>query len=136
MSRFLLLLPLLMCVSLALGCGGGNNHQLQAIQVTPAIADAQDFPNGLVQFTATGSFNHPPTSIKPLPVLWSIGPWFNVPQFNDVSIDSGGVAQCRLGFVGTVEVWASAPADPAVSLARMNPFRDKIVVGKAQLTCP
>jgi hypothetical protein len=48
------------------GCGTSDpNRALQSISVAPATADAQSFPNGQVQFTATGTFSRPP---PPAPV--------------------------------------------------------------------
>lgn len=129
----LFLVVLVLGVLTTPGCG--NNRQLQSIAVSPAVADAQDFPDGKVQFTAAGAFSRPPTPVSPLTVKWSIGPWFNVAQRTDVTVDSNGVAQC-LGFVGTVEVWATAAADPDVAPAEIDPFKTKMVLGTAQLTCP
>lgn len=136
MTRFgpLLLLSVLLFAVLATpGCG--SNRQLQSIAVSPAVADAQDFPDGKVQFAAAGAFSRSPTPVSPLTVKWSIGPWFNVAQRTDVTVDSNGVAQC-LGFVGTVQVWATAAVNPDVPPAQIDPFKTKTVLGTAQLTCP
>ena len=41
----------------------GSSHQLQSVSITPSTADAQQFPNGQVQFTAKGTFNGSSTSV-------------------------------------------------------------------------
>src|ERR1700693_2983266 len=49
-------------------CGSNSNPRvLQSVTATPASADAQQFPGGRVQFTATGVFNTAPTQVTPLP---------------------------------------------------------------------
>src|ERR1700751_3778810 len=55
-----------------LGMPGCGNSKLSAVSVSPAVADAQNFPSGQVQFTAIGSYG----SSKPVPlnnVTWCIG---------------------------------------------------------------
>ena len=146
-----------LCLAMA-GCGGttmmngavsASTRQLQSIAVTPASADAQTFPNGQVQFMATGMFNMSPTSVTSMAVTWSVGnPPFMSPTPMPMSMSAGvsrmssgtpsisgtGMAQCN-GFVGIVTIEATAPMDPNVPLSQMNSMMS-IVTGRANLTCP
>jgi hypothetical protein len=106
---------------------------LTYITVTPATADAQDFPNGQVVFTAAGTFNVAPS---PGPVS-SASPYFG--QFvvdNPVTGElativsmgnSTATVQCVAGVSGTVSVTMSAFA---------NNTTTDVISGNAQLTCP
>jgi hypothetical protein len=136
MNRRLSGLFSILLVSLGLfACGSGGHQQLTSIAVSPATADAQTFPDGQVQFTATGTFSNSNMAAAPVNVLWSIGnPFSKQPIPGGVSLDSNGLAQCT-GFVGTVTIWATAPADTSMSLPQMN-MTTKNVSGTAQLTCP
>jgi hypothetical protein len=46
-----------------------QNRVLQSMTVSPASADAQTFPQGQVQFTATGTFSQAPAP-SPATLLW------------------------------------------------------------------
>jgi len=63
LPAFVLALLIVVALNL-LACGGGGSspRQLLSVTVTPATANASDFSNGMVQFTATGMFDayHPP----------------------------------------------------------------------------
>ena len=139
--------PALVCASLSLmlfaagatGCGGSvmnNGRMLQTITVTPASADAKNFPNGKVQFTATGTFNMAPVTVASPAVMWSIGSPFSTPSptMPQASIDSTGLAQCN-AFVGTTLVAATAPTEPEIPLLGMTPSTPA-VSGTATLVCP
>lgn len=59
-----------------LACGGTPSSQadrsIQSITVRPTTADAQTFPGGQVQFTATGYYNTQPSPVTPLSEnLWN-----------------------------------------------------------------
>ena len=134
--------PLLSCLGLPLiaitmlACGTNNRHGLlQSMTISPATADAQNVPNGQVQFTATGTYTDG-TKVSPLAVLWWPNqPWTLVPQTPIViSLDSKGVASCRQAS-GTFGIWATAPVDPHIPLPQMT-MRTPQVVATAQLTCP
>ncbi len=113
-----------------LGCG--SNRVLESITVSPATADAQDFPGGMVNFTATGNFNKPPMSVTPLTVTWSILHPTKTACPPCAGIDSNGVAQCG-GVMGMVTVQATAPRDPQMAMDTMN---TQMITGMAQMTCP
>lgn len=138
---------LLLLVAVAIGCGGGMadpakraaqhadpSKQLVAITVTPASADAQNFPNGQVQFTAVGTFSD--GSKAPIQALWTLNAPFTETPIADISLNSTGLAHCVAGgFVGTSGVFATAPANPALPISQMTMFT-KNVSGTAQITCP
>ena len=126
-------------VSLAAGCGGTvfvastGGRLLVFVTVNPPSADPS-LSNGQVTFTASGTFNSNPTTISPLPgVIWTVDqPAFtNLPNLGRASITSDGIAQCGVGFVGTVKVFATAAADPNFPASATN---EK--VGTATLVCP
>jgi len=130
-------MSLALLVALALsGCGG--SRQLQSVTLSPASADAKDFHNGQVQFTATGTFSRPPSPVQltSKDVQWCVGSGTGACPGNintGAIVDQSGVAQCNSGFVGTTTVQAGN-----VKSASMNPdagFQLK-VFGSAQLTCP
>ena len=74
----LFLLGLFVFFWLALSCGGASPMnqgpaqpgRLQAITLSPATADAQDYRDGQVPFVDTGVYINPPQKVTPLPALW------------------------------------------------------------------
>jgi hypothetical protein len=42
----------------------GNKRQLQTVTLSPIAADAHNFPNGQVNFAATGNFSKPPSPVQ------------------------------------------------------------------------
>jgi|SRR5437899_2467722 len=116
------------------GCGmSSSNRVLQSIAVNPATADAQNFPNGQVQFTATGTFSKPPS---PSPVTFVApysGQWFVDPAFATIVGTGTGTAtfQCVAGASGTTTVRATASANSALGTQMSI-----AVNGTATLTCP
>jgi hypothetical protein len=128
-ATFLLLVALTF-----LACG--SNRKLESVTLSPTSADAKNFPNGQVPFTATGMYSKPPSPV-PLTskdVFWCVGS--NGACDGNVntgaSLTQDGVAQCNQNFVGTVTVLAGTSMPP------MNPDKgpNLIIFGSAQLTCP
>ena len=119
----------------SLGCG--SSRQLQSVTLSPATADAQNFPRGEVSFAATGTFTKPP-SPQPLTsqdVTWCIGSSAGMCAGNTnpgATIDQNGLARCVASFVGTVNILAGK------AMPSMNPDRGSqlTVFGAAKLTCP
>lgn len=103
------------------GCGSSTPRTLQSVSVMPSVADAQDFPNGQVQFVATGIFNKPPTRVTPFQVsAWMV----NNPSTGSIAtIDQTGLATCVPGQSGTVTISIALPGDGPLMKA-------------ATLTCP
>jgi hypothetical protein len=124
---------------LALACGGaspmnqGPTHpgQLQSITLNPAMADAQDYPDGEVPFVATGVYMNPARTVTPQPAFWGVCQK-SLPT-DDVSVSNAGVAQCASGAVGAYSVFAYRPTSCNV----VNQCGGGCtVVGTAQLNCP
>jgi len=156
MSRYVFFLSIVSLVSAAwitLACGGGDPRQsdsrpLQSITLSPASADAQDYPDGKVPFVATGHYSSPPTTVTPLPANWAAESVQIVngietvgPANGAVSVDANGVAQCAAGSSGMYLVVAWDIQDPTlqVSCACLTFFGEPCCnscQGTAQLTCP
>jgi hypothetical protein len=110
-----------------LGCGMSTPRRLQSVTVSPASADAKDFPNGRVQFTATGIFNKPPTRVTPLPTCsMSSGTdacltaWSAFPP-TVATIDQNGLAQCIAGQSQDTKIEVALPGDgPLMAVATLT----------------
>jgi len=130
-SRITLVGAVAVLVIIGLGCGS----HLNSVSLSPAVADAQNFPNGQVQFSATGTYG---SSSKPVPAMnltWCIGTTNGDCNGNIVSVasvSSTGVAQCLPGASGSATVLAGSGGRPT------NPDGGfpLSVFGTAQLTCP
>ena len=125
-------------------CGSGGPRQLQSVTLSPSSADAKNFPNGQVQFTATGRFSTPPSPVHLTnrDVLWCVGGPANATNPTAglcsgniaplATINQNGLAQCSAVFQGTVNILAGTALPP------MNPDvgPQLKIFGAAQLTCP
>jgi hypothetical protein len=122
---------------LAVLAGCGSTRQLQSVSLSPAAADARNFPNGQVSFKATGSFNKPPSPV-PLTgqdVMWCVGTSNGVCAGNispGATVDQNGTAQCGPAFVGTVSILAGQGA----VMSMPDTGQQLKIFGAAQLTCP
>jgi hypothetical protein len=115
------------------GSNPNPNRLLKSIAVTPATADARDYANGHVQFTATGTFSMPPS---PTQLTFSnpyTGSFTVDPTMTNIVSSSGGTAtvQCVAGASGTTDVEVIACAYAQSTGATCVPVR-----GSAKLTCP
>ena len=113
--------PLVAAAVIVVACGSNNTM----IRVSPSVADAKDYPGGVVSFNASGVRN--PT--------WCIGTMNGVCNGNIASravIDSTGHAQCIQGQSATVTVLAGTGAKVGLpdTGEQLSSF------GTAQLTCP
>ena len=129
-----LVLPLVLLGTI--GCG--SSRQLQSVTLSPASADAQNFPNGQVSFTATGTFSKKPSPLQltDKDVRWCAGSSSGMCVGNinpGITVDQDGLAQCVPGFTGTVTILAGTE-----SSSMMNPDGGSQlkIFGAAQLTCP
>jgi len=122
----------------ALSCGAGQSQsQLQAMSLNPAVADAKDYPNGLVQFTATGYYVHPTHTVTPQSASW-VACQNNAPT-NDVSVTNLGVAQCGAGASGTysIDAWNSLTGSGIYNCPAQNACGGGCTIeATAQLICP
>jgi hypothetical protein len=130
-----------LAIAITLACGspaapGNTTGLLESVSINPATADAQNYPMGLVQFTATGYYTTPPLKVTPLKATW--GACYQGNPSSEVSVSSNGVAQCGGGASGTYTVWAWAPSGAEVCPAFIGPCGTGgcQVTGTAQLTCP
>ena len=131
----LILFTLAMAASFALSCGessiSGLIRQPQSITLSPATADAQDYPEEQVQFTATGHYNTAPYTVTPQSASWGVC-YQNAPT-SEVSVTNSGLAQCEMGADGTYRIFAFNMTNcNVISLCGGG----CTVVGTAQLTCP
>jgi hypothetical protein len=139
MSKLRFVLPssfLLAIVASMLACGI-NQGLYKSLTVSPATADAQNYPNGQVQFTATGTEING-TQVKPLASFWTPGPpWLPSPALplSGVQLDQTGLASCGTAGPGTYMIVATAPVDPHLPVSKMTPSTPHLS-GAATLTCP
>src|SRR5258708_27730198 len=96
-----------LAITLIFGLAGcGDTRSLQSVSISRAVASST------AQFTATGLFNKMPTSTDiTASTTWCIG---SSTGFCAGNIDTGatvnsGIAQCHVGFTGTVTVLAGGP---------------------------
>jgi hypothetical protein len=129
---------LILTASNILACGGSMfaphaNGSIKSITISPATADAQDYPGGKVQFIATGYYNAPPSPVSPLSATW--GACYQNAPTSGISVSSNGLAQCTAGSVGTYTVFAYDFPNPSC-LAITACGGGCTVEGTAQLICP
>jgi len=113
--------PLVAAAVILVACGSNSSM----IRVNPAVADAKNYPGGVVPFTASGASN--PT--------WCIGTMNGVCNGNIASpavIDSTGHAQCIKGQSATVTVLAGI----GVKMGIPDQGEQLSSFGTAKLTCP
>ncbi len=137
--RFILsFLALVLAACLALSCGASQGQsQLQSLTLSPASADAQDYPNGQVPFTATGYYSNPSHTVTPQSANW-VACQQNEPT-TAVSVSQGGIAQCVSGAAGTysINAWDTLISPGILNCPATNTCGEGCtVVGTAQLTCP
>jgi hypothetical protein len=135
------------CLTLACGTTRSGQHLIQSLTLSPASADAQNYPGGKVAFVATGDYSTAPTTVTPLTANWgaeSVQIWNGVVTYGSangaVSVDANGVAQCASSASGTYAVVAWVIQDPTLQggCASGNSIGEpcNAVQGIAQLTCP
>ena len=134
-NRFFSVFAVLICG--AVGCGGSRH--LQSVSLSPASANAQDFPGGRVQFTATGTFSKPPSPVELTgnDIFWCIGSDTGLCVGNaqpGATVDQSGIAGCNQGFVGTVTVLAGKTSP--MMMGNPDQGSQLQVFGTAKLTCP
>ena len=145
MARRKLVLPatfLLGNILLALhatGCGTSNtaNRVLLSVTVAPATADAQNFTNGQVQFTATGTFSRPPSPASvPVPFVAPYSGTWLISDPTIATISQSGVAQCQIGSSGMVTATAEVSSNSCGGSSTPNACMSTAVQGTAKLICP
>lgn len=118
------------------GCGAhmqsmNSNRVLLSMSVSPASADAQNFSNGQVMFTATGAFSQPP-SPAPVTLMAPYSGSWEVSNNNMAMINQNGMAQCLPGASGPVTVFVQASTNAATGTGATSTS----VSASATLICP
>lgn len=134
MSRpFSRALPVLLLVSfLLIGCG--SDRVLESVSVSPATARAQDYPNGVVVFTASGTFSASPAHVNPITVKWAAPNQPLTPCPPNCGVGASIGVSCSGIMAGqTFTIDATAPRDPSVETGSEGV---PTVKGTAQLICP
>ena len=135
-SCLLAVLTIVLAIA-TVGCGSSamtSNRVLQSMVLAPANADAMNFPNGQVQFLATGTFSKTPSPAQvtfqpPYTGSWSL---MGTSASSIATISPTGLAQCILGAAGTVTVNAIVSANAAMGTGATS----VAVQGSTTLTCP
>lgn len=132
---------LVAAAAITLACGS-SSHIPQSVTVSPATADAQNYPSGQVQFTATALYNTMPSPVTSATASW--GACNQSGSTSLVSVSNTGVAQCTSGASGTFTIYAFVvnpsiksciqPSEPAGAFS--CGFSCYGVVGHAQISCP
>ncbi len=132
MKRFSAFLALLSAASLTLACGSStsSSRQLQSITINSTVSGQQ------VQFTATGTFSAPPTTVNPLPVSdWGIGPFAPPPENVQYTLTAQPFVFDCSGPGPYLPVSTFAPSDPNAPATGSLPWA-KIVTATAPIPCP
>lgn len=138
LRRPLSFLVLVLAAGLALSCGASQNQsQLQSMTLSPATADAQNYPNGQVPSTATGHYINPSQTVTPQTANW-VACQQNMPT-PEVSVTTAGVAQCTKGATGTYSItaWDTLDIPGVANCPSSNACGGGCTAAAtAQLTCP
>jgi len=109
-----------------------NSGMPQSVTLCPAVADAQDYPNGQVQFTAIGAFQTAPSPALVKTQIWGVCQ--DGSPTTAVTISIGGLAQCAAGSTGTYSIYAVGAPLPCDFVGLCGAGCQ--VSGYAKLTCP
>jgi hypothetical protein len=128
---------LILAAAITLACGSAASQAqiAQSLSISPLTADAQDYPNGQVQYTAMATYKNQPGQVKVQPT-W--GACFQSNATNAVTVSSTGVAQCTAGASGIYTVWGYVMSGDQVCPASINACGSGgcRVTGTAALSCP
>jgi hypothetical protein len=131
-------LLLLLASVITAACGSPSSSRfLQSVTVSPASADAQNYPNGQVTFTATGYYSMQPSPVNPLTTQWGV--CFQDAETTAVTINpKTGTAQCIAGSAGTYTIFTLNVGGPSGSTCNVTSACGGgcFITGTAQLTCP
>jgi hypothetical protein len=113
------------------GCGS----DLTSIKISPAVADAKNFPNGQVQFTATAIFDESSKPVVLRDIVWCTG---TTSGFCDgfinpgATVDGNGVAVCGVGINKSFTILAGRSS----SIGMPDRGIQLDIFGSATLICP
>ena len=128
---------LVLAGAITFACGTSPGRLLESVTLTPMQADAQDYPGGLVQFTATGVYTKSPSPVSPLSATWGTCD-ASGNLTTQVSVSASGLAQCAPGAAGIYEVWAFDELNLKATCNVVTACGGGCgrVTGAAVLTCP
>jgi len=132
MNRFWPFFILLATASMILACGSStsSSRQLQSITINSTVSGQQ------VQFTATGTFSAPPTTVSPLPVGdLGIGPFAPPPENVQYTLTTQPFLFDCTGSGPYLPVSTLAPSDPNAPTTGSLPWA-KVVTSTAPIPCP
>ncbi len=126
-----ILLLLVILLTLACGDSSSSNRQLESISIK-ATTDV-----GQVQFTASGTFSTPPTTVTPLPVEWANGYLAPPAEYLDYTLTAQPYVFSCVGYAsGTeIQVTAFAPQNPSAPVSGSSPWA-KLVMSHSAIACP
>jgi len=105
----------LLILAVTMSCGS-SPRRLVSMTLSPAMAAGHDYPDGQVQFSARGNYNHAPLTAPIQPALWVVV----IPQKDPAAtISENGLAKCGAA-VGNFQVIAYAVTDPALPQTNEN----------------
>jgi hypothetical protein len=139
-SIFFWSIVLAVAASILLACSSTGNSQRQALSLTVSPTSATAPVDGQVQFTATATYNMPPTPVSPVQANWGVTDSSSA-LTSVVTVSSSGLAQCTSAASGsyTVGAWILEYSTPPSVMCNVatpygNPCGDSILK-TAQLTC-
>ncbi|MFZ0319719.1 MAG: hypothetical protein WAL56_11385 [Candidatus Sulfotelmatobacter sp.] len=133
--------PIILAVATFITAACSSVPSRQALTLTLSPSNVTAPADGQVQFTATATYNMPPSPVTPAAATWGVIDGAGQ-HTTAVSIDNNGLAQCSSEASGvyTVGAWIlqfSTPPDSVCNVATPfgNPCGDSILT-TTQLTCP
>jgi hypothetical protein len=130
MYNYWLSVVLLFAAILTLACGSSpSSRQLRSITIHTVVNGSE------LQFTATGTYSAPPTTVTPLPVNWSFGLMAPPPNTLQYTLTTQPFIFNCLSAGPFAGVTAVAPSDPNAPATGTLPFA-KMTVASASTTCP
>jgi hypothetical protein len=123
MSRSVALLALVLTF-LTVSCGSGR--QLQSIAITQTVNGQK------IEFVATGNFSIAPTTVTPLPVMWSVGPMAPPPPQYTLSTQPASWNCTSVG-VEAFPMEAVAPKDP--NAPNPGSWSHSMITASSPITC-
>ena len=119
------LVPVLALACFTPSCGSASSRHLQSITISQTV-NGQQF-----EFVATGIFSSSPTTVTPIPVMWSVQLMAPPPPQYTLTTQPFGFECTASGLFGIV---AYAPSDPNASLIG-SWSSAKMIQASVTLTC-
>jgi hypothetical protein len=127
MQKYWALLLILSVTCFTLFCG--SSRHLQSISISQTSNGQQ------IEFVATGNFSSAPTTVTPLPVDWSVGPFAPPPPTLTYTLSTQPFSFECAGSGPFLPISAVAPSNPNAPLNGTLPFA-KMIAESAPVACP